>query len=91
MVFHDGTTFPGVVIACTPVGAVKLTEKEDGRREKNDRVIPVPQNDDRCRDARDLTSRVKRARSLLPVGNDLPQPIDESGRDLGAWSATRPP
>jgi inorganic pyrophosphatase len=60
MVYHDGTAYPGVVIACRPVGLVRLSEKgEDGSREENDRVIAVPEKDDRCRDARDLNRRVR--------------------------------
>lgn len=60
MVYHDGSTYPGVVIPCRPVGAVRLTQKGDQARVRNDRIIAVPESDDRCRDARDLNARTRR-------------------------------
>src|SRR4051794_7759657 len=38
MIFHDGQTWPGVVIPCRPVGVVRLTQKGEHGRTRNDRV-----------------------------------------------------
>ncbi len=46
MVLFDGSTYPGVVLECRAVGVVKIAEtkktKRRGARERNDRVILVP-------------------------------------------------
>ncbi|HZR82343.1 MAG TPA: inorganic diphosphatase [Candidatus Binatia bacterium] len=60
MVYHDGAAYPGVVIACQPIGVVRVSQKrKGGGRERNDRVIAVPAKDDRCNDARDLNERTR--------------------------------
>ena len=39
----EGTTYPGLVIAARPIGLLRLEQnrKEDGGRERNDRLIAV--------------------------------------------------
>jgi inorganic pyrophosphatase len=45
MLIHDAPTYPGIVVACEPVGVVKVTQRgKSGARERNDRVIAVPAN-----------------------------------------------
>jgi inorganic pyrophosphatase len=43
LVLTEGTTFPGVLIRCRPLGVVRLEQnrKAGGGRERNDRVIAV--------------------------------------------------
>ena len=64
MVMHDSPTYPGVVIACTALGVIKVGErKKRGRKtERNDRLIAVPIDApryDELRDARDLPKRTR--------------------------------
>ena len=44
MIVWDGTSYPGVVIACRPLGVLEVeqTNKESGRRERNDRLAVLP-------------------------------------------------
>ena len=59
MIFHDTETYPGVVVACRPLGVVLLTQRGDGRRrERNDRVIAVP-HDARLDEVRAVPARVR--------------------------------
>lgn len=66
MVVWDMPTYPGVVIACRPLGALKVSQKSSrkkGGRERNDRVIVVPVGDarsDELKDVNDIPSRVRK-------------------------------
>ena len=43
LVLHEGSTYPGVVLPCRPLGVVEMDEDdEQGRRQRNDRLIVRP-------------------------------------------------
>ena len=66
MIFHDVPTFPGVVMACEPIGALLVTQKKsDGSQERqpNHRIFAVPagsERDQHWEDARELPKRVRK-------------------------------
>jgi inorganic pyrophosphatase len=45
LVLHGAQTFPGVSIVCRILGAMKVIQIEDGKKERNDRFIAVPAED----------------------------------------------
>jgi inorganic pyrophosphatase len=47
LVLHDGATFPGVFIACKLLGVIRVEQREDGKRIRNDRLVAVPAEDAR--------------------------------------------
>lgn len=66
MILCDAPTFPGVVVACTPIAIVEASQREKTRgskkRVRNDRVICVARDDARSehlRSSRDLPARVR--------------------------------
>jgi inorganic pyrophosphatase len=66
MVLMDAQTFPGVVLACRPLGVVQIDQKKDAdhpdERVRNDRLILVPvkaPRSDGVVDARQLGERVR--------------------------------
>jgi inorganic pyrophosphatase len=61
LVLSEGTTFPGLVVRSRPIGVVQLEQNgEESGRERNDRLIAVPDNAPRqvVRDTNDLPERV---------------------------------
>lgn len=44
IVLHDTTSYPGVVIACNPLGVLQVAQTEDGATKRNDRYIFKPAN-----------------------------------------------
>jgi inorganic pyrophosphatase len=59
MVLFDAPTWPGVVIASRPIGAVRMTQKGGNERVWNDRILLVPVGDNRYEDVDDLPERVR--------------------------------
>ena len=62
LIMHEEPTVPGVVVRCRIAGALKVREtKKDGKRQRNDRFIAVPQEDCRARlsSVVDLTKKLR--------------------------------
>jgi inorganic pyrophosphatase len=63
LILHEASTFPGVVLPCRPLGVVEMDQEEqEGKRERNDRVILMPAWHDRVgefENASDLPERLR--------------------------------
>jgi inorganic pyrophosphatase len=63
LILHEGSTYPGVVLPCRPLGVIEMEEDdEQGGRERNDRVIVMPSWNDRLGQlerASDLPARLR--------------------------------
>ncbi len=61
MVLIEASTWPGTVVPSVPIGVIRLVQREKSKasRERNDRVLVVPQGDERLEHVRDLPARVK--------------------------------
>ncbi len=62
MVITDTLSYPGILLACAPIGVVRLEQDGKEGRERNDRVIAVPVKASRfdgTRDQHDLSERMR--------------------------------
>jgi inorganic pyrophosphatase len=61
MVLFDAPTWPSALIPSSPIGVVRLTQRERKKapRVRNDRIIAVPADDPRYEDVADLPKRVR--------------------------------
>ncbi len=67
MVIWDGGSYPGVLVECRPLGAIKVeqTSRAHGDRERNDRLLVVPLKAPRQDGLRDVGSLSPRVREEL--------------------------
>ena len=65
LVITDVPAWPGVVIPCRPLGAVLVEDKEDGRKERNDRLVFVPESAERFDHLETPASLPKRMRDEI--------------------------
>ena len=88
MVYHDGSSFPGVVIPCCAVGVVRLVQrrKKKHTHQRNDRIIAVPVRDQRIRDARDLNGAVRAQLEQFFVSAVL---MDDKHVHVEGWSGPK--
>src|SRR5258708_13075705 len=42
LVIHDAQTYPGGVLRCRPVGILEPEQQSKGKKERNNRIFPVP-------------------------------------------------
>ena len=62
LIMHDAATSPGLVLRCRIAGALKVEQTQEGKSERNDRFIAVPDHDHRAKtldDVHDLPKAVK--------------------------------
>ena len=62
LVMHDAETSPGLVLRCRIAGALQVLQTREGKSERNDRFIAVPDHDHRAKnlvDARELPKAVR--------------------------------
>jgi inorganic pyrophosphatase len=66
MVLHDMATWPGLVIRCRVIGAVKVAQREGkGPRVRNDRLMVVPEEDHRGEELKDARRLPRATRTEL--------------------------
>jgi inorganic pyrophosphatase len=61
LIIHDAATFPGLVLACVPIGVLEVVQKRNGKAERNDRVFAVPDRSPFEGDLQDIRRLPKRA------------------------------
>ena len=67
MILWDGVSYPGVVIACRPIGVLQVeqTNKESGDRERNDRLAVLPVEAPRWAEIQSIDDLGERVRQEL--------------------------
>src|SRR4029079_9060474 len=82
MVLSEGTTYPGLVIACRPIGVLRLEQnrKQGGGRERNDRILAVA--------ASAASGTDSRGRRPPPPGPRCARPPSCRRTSAKSWSAS---
>jgi inorganic pyrophosphatase len=64
MVLWDGVSYPGIVLACRPIGVLQVEQKNrtSGQRERNDRLAVLPIDAPRYEDLRSIDDLAVRER-----------------------------
>jgi inorganic pyrophosphatase len=60
LVIHHAGTYPGLVLRCRPIGVLKVLQRTDRSKQRNDRVFAVPERSPfagHLHDVRNLPSR----------------------------------
>jgi inorganic pyrophosphatase len=66
LILHDEKTWPGVLLACQPLGVVEMDQDDqDGKRQKNDRIIVMPLWHDRLEEFERASELPKRLREEI--------------------------
>ena len=42
LIIHDAATYPGLIMKCRPIGVLEMTQRQNGKSERNDRLFVVP-------------------------------------------------
>ena len=82
MVVWDGSAYPGVLIACRPIGVLRVeqTNRSSGARERNDRLLAVPTGAARGSDLRHVHDLP--ARTLEELEHFFKAVVAFEGKDL---------
>jgi inorganic pyrophosphatase len=82
MIAWDGISYPGVVIACRPIGVllIEQTNKESGKRERNDRLAVLPVDAPRWDGVKSIDDLGKRVR--LELEHFFLAAVEFEGKDL---------
>jgi inorganic pyrophosphatase len=87
MVYHEASTYPGIVIPCRAIGVVCVSQKsKKGGRERNDRLIAVPVDERRYDDARALDKRVRQELEQFFVSAVL---FEDKGLRIEGWQGPK--
>jgi inorganic pyrophosphatase len=64
-VLHDASTFPGVILPCRAVGLVRIEQEEEGKRERNDRIVALPTWHDQLGPVKEAAELPRRLRNEI--------------------------
>lgn len=79
LVIHDASTYPGLVLTCTPIGILEVVQRKNGKKERNDRIFAVPDRspfEGDLRDVRDLPKRAVEELEKFFQATDALEPKD---------------
>ena len=88
LVLSDVGTAPGVVIACRPIGVLEIEQnrRRGSGRERNDRIIAVPQGVARFDSLRDVADLSERMRAEIVEFFVHASAFEEKGLKVLGWS-----
>jgi inorganic pyrophosphatase len=85
MMFHDVTTFPGMLLCCRLIGMLELYDVEDGERTANHRLFAVPDEARRESEIADVREVPKRLRKELEEFFVATATLDDKKVEIRGW------
>jgi inorganic pyrophosphatase len=86
LIIHDAGTYPGLVMTCRPVGVLEIVQKENGKKERNDRLFVVPDRSPFEGDLADIRHLPKRARLELESFFEATNALEDKELKFVGWS-----
>jgi inorganic pyrophosphatase len=85
LIIHDAATFPGLVLTCTPIGVLEITQISKKGRERNDRVFLIPTLPDFEADLQDVRQLSKRMTTELQKFFEATDALDDKTLKFLGW------
>ena len=89
VVLLDVPTFPGVVLQCRPIAIVRISQKGNGDRARNDRVVCIPIEDRRRSHVNEASDLSKREREELDAFFEAAAALEGKDLELLGWADAR--
>jgi len=85
LVIHDAATYPGLVLACRPIGVLEVEQVSKGKKERNDRVFVVPDRSPFEGDLLDIRRLPKRAITELEKFFEATDALEHKKLEFLGW------
>ena len=85
LILHDAATYPGLVLRCRPIGVLHIMQKENGKKERNDRIFLVPDRSPFEADLTDIRRLPRRAMKELERFFEATDALEDKQLEFLGW------
>jgi len=86
LIIHDAATYPGLLLACTPIGVLEVIQREKGKKPmRNDRLFVVPDCSPFEGDITDIRHLSERARGELEKFFEATDALQKKELEFRGW------
>jgi inorganic pyrophosphatase len=86
LIIHDAATYPGLVLACTPIGVLEAVQREKGKKPlRNDRLFVVPDCSPFEGEITDIRHLSRRSRGELEKFFEATDALQEKELEFIGW------
>lgn len=89
MVIHDAATYPGLVLACRPIGILQIIQKKEGAIVRNDRLFAVPRDSHEEKGLKDVRNLSKAFREELEKFFVATDELEEKKLQILGWKGPK--
>jgi inorganic pyrophosphatase len=85
LIIHEAATYPGLVLACKPIGLLEVIQVDRGEKERNDRLFVVPDRAPFEGHLQDIRRMPKRAISELETFFQTTDALEAKHLEFRGW------
>lgn len=85
MIFHDVSTYPGMMLCCRLIGVLEVEDVKDDERTPNHRLFAVPEDARRESEVKDVRELPKRLRDELEQFFRTTAALEKKDVDIQEW------